>query len=167
MGFQKYAYHLLFDSPPQNDYFFNQSATWNDEFDACKSNAQRFSFELRCRQVHHERKSFHFFLKTSKILPNFGWISISVVEFKKHLRLMNDDCVQKVPKNLCHSKKVHHCLETFNKTVQNNIPQIKKINGMYCTPNWRKKSWPQQQPQACGLRSTASSNRKQIRIIKK
>ena len=97
-------------------------------FDACKSNAKRPSFEHRCKQGHHERKSFYFFWKTSKILPMFGWISISVVEFKTKLRLMNDDSVQNVSNDLCHSKKVHHYFEKARKLVQNSDPQMKKIS---------------------------------------
>ena len=72
--------------------------------------------------------AFTFFLKTSKILPIFGWISISVVEFKTKLRLMNDDSVQNVSNDLCHSKKVHHYFEKARKLVQNSDPQMKKIS---------------------------------------
>ena len=61
-GFQKYECHLLFDSPPRNDYFFLTSRQPQMiNFDACKRNAKRPSFEHRCKQSHHERKSFHFF----------------------------------------------------------------------------------------------------------
>ena len=41
---------------------------------------------------------------------------------------MNDDCVQEVSNNLCHSKKVHHYFENVRKLVQNNNPQVKKQN---------------------------------------